>query len=156
MSQTHLTIASPALRGRSCCEINEDMEIQPWEIRWLGHLNFLQGLYNLKFKCDLLEKVTEERKPRRERGLQLGACNWNNSSISTHDEMNLSWQSQHEERICCSTCLWDVCIIQEERQSYLCSSTPAIPPHLICSPKMVGCVVVPSSRWRIRIRIRKK
>jgi len=42
----------------------------------------------------LLAKVTEEeKKPRREKGLQLGASNWNNSSISMDDEMNLSWQS---------------------------------------------------------------
>lgn len=110
----HISEMSPALHGRSCCEINEDTEIQPWETRWLGLINFLLGFYNLRFECDLLEKVREERKPRRERGLQLGAYNWNNSSISMHDEMNLSWQSYHEERISCSMCLWNVSIVRRK------------------------------------------
>lgn len=75
-------------------ETDEDMEIQLWEIRRLDHLNFLQGLYNLKLKCGFISKGHgREKKPRREKGLQLGASNWNNSSISMDDEMNLSWQS---------------------------------------------------------------
>lgn len=49
VSQKQRIISSPASHSKSCCKINEDLEIQPWEIRFFSK-DFITSNSNVTWK----------------------------------------------------------------------------------------------------------